>query len=97
MSEATGSSARAAAGSSVRPAAAGIDRDRSLAAALAREGHGRHAQRELNAALRWYRLALDFDPDCYDAWVGLSASFLALRDVNRAAGCLEVARTLGAR
>ena len=84
-------------GNSARAAAADIVRDRSLASALAREGHERRAQRKLNAALRWYGLALDFDPDCYDAWVGLSASFLALRDVDRAAGCLEVARTLGTR
>ncbi len=85
-----------AAGSSA-PAAVGVDRSRALAAAMAREGNGQRVQNEWNAALRWYRLALDFDPDCYDAWVGLSASFLALSDVTRATGCLEVARTLGTR
>jgi len=85
-----------AAGNSAR-IAVDFDRGRALATAMAREGNGQRVQNEWTAALRWYRLALDFDPDCYDAWVGLSASFLALSDVTRAAGCLEVARTLGAR
>jgi hypothetical protein len=86
-----------AAGSSPRAAAAETERGRSLAAALAREAHQRRSAGEWSDALRCYHRALDFDPDCYEAWVGLSASFLALRDVSRAAGCLEVARTLAVR
>lgn len=72
-----------------------VDRGRSLAIVLARQGHDRRTDHEWIDALSLYRRALDFDPDCYEAWVGLSASFLALQDVSRAAGCLEVARTLG--
>ena len=49
---------------------------------------------KLLRALKSLERSLESDPDCYEAWEGLSDLFLSMRDMRRAGQCLEVARSL---
>ena len=51
-------------------------------------------EESLLLALKSLERSLESDPDCYDAWAGLSDLFLRMRDVRRAVQCLKVARRL---
>ncbi len=52
---------------------------------------------DLLGALRCLEFSLEGDTDCYEAWLGLSEVFMAMKDATRADRCLKVARRLRSR
>ncbi|HEU4401551.1 MAG TPA: tetratricopeptide repeat protein [Candidatus Polarisedimenticolia bacterium] len=51
-------------------------------------------QGDASGALHCFRRALEIDPDCREAWLGLSETYERLRELRRAAECFELARRL---
>ena len=63
----------------------------------ARQGTIESERGDLFGALRCFQRSLETDIDCIEAWIGLSKVFDRMRDRDRAAACLEVARRIRCR